>query len=61
MPWKECWIVEERLRFIARLVQLSWELRTRGYSGQVSLHFGSGRVNSVRQEEVIDWSEREAS
>ena len=53
--------MEERLRFIARLVQLSWELRTRGYSGQVSLHFGSGRVNSVRQEEVIDWREREAS
>ena len=46
---------------IARIVRLCRELRARRYSGQVTLHFGSGLVNSVRQEEIIDWRDREAS
>ena len=46
---------------IARLVSLSRELRARLFSGRVTLHFGSGLVNTVRQEEVIDWRDREAS
>ena len=40
---------------IARLVQLSRQLRSRCYTGQVTLHMGNGVVNSVRQEEWVNW------
>jgi hypothetical protein len=39
----------------ARLLRLSRELRSRGYTGQVTLNLSCGIVNSVRQEEWIDW------
>ena len=40
---------------IARLVQLSRELRARHYTGQVTLHLSCGLVNSVQREEWLDW------
>ena len=45
---------------LARLVQLSRDLRSRSYTGQVTLHLGNGLVNSARQEEWANWRRKEA-
>ena len=44
---------------LARLVQLSRDLRSRRYTGQVTLHLGNALVNSVRQDQSVDWRTRE--
>ena len=43
---------------IARLVQLSRELRSRRYTGQVTLHLGNGLINLACQMEWVDWRRR---